>query len=145
MNTLVLSYPKYEVVGLECNGIVQPEVYVQAHIAATPDAQIEDVKAYSVGTPITDHCTVREGECVCTVRQLLYVEFKLTISLKPEDLPAISPSNQPAQLTSSPTCDTPPLCPPTAVKRPRRRPLLFVLADMLRNSFFCSRNSAGHP
>jgi hypothetical protein len=108
-------------------------VCVKAEIVSAPDAKVGDVVAYCVGKPSAENCVAKDGECTCTVRQLIYVEFPITFTIQTEVTQMALEDNQPQQLPGPPNVLQ--LKAPTASHRPQR-PLLFVLADWLRSSLF---------
>ncbi len=107
-------------------------VNIKAQVVFAPDAKVGDVVAYCVGKPTAENCVMKDGECACTVRQLIYVEFPVSFTIQTEVTPFALEENQPEQLPAPPQVK---LLKPAAV-RPRRRPLLFMLAEWLRGSLF---------
>ncbi len=112
-------------------------VNIKAQVIAAPDAKVGDVVAYCVGKPVAENGVMQGSECTCTVRQLIYVEFPVTFTIQTEVVQLAPEDNQPPEQLPSP----PPvkLLKAPAVRRPQRRPLLFVLADWLRGSLFPRR------
>lgn len=108
-------------------------VNIKAQVVAAPDAKVGDVVAYCVGKPAAENCVMKDGECACTVRQLIYVEFPITFTIQTEVVQSALGENLPEQLPAPPTVK---LLKAPASRRPQRRPLLFVLADWLRGSLF---------
>lgn len=109
------------------------KVDIKTQVIAAPDAKVGDVIAYCVGTPTAENGIMKDGECTCTVRQLIYVEFPVTFTIQTEVVQSALGENLPAQLPAPPPVK---LLKAPAARRPQRRPLLFVLADWLRGSLF---------
>lgn len=112
-------------------------VNIKAQVIAAPDAKVGDVVAYCVGKPAAENCVIKDGECACTVRQLIYVEFPVTFTIQTEVKQYALEENEPEQLPAPPTVKLL----KAAAPRPRRRPLLFLLADWLRGSLFPRRGN----
>jgi hypothetical protein len=110
-------------------------VNIKAQVVAAPDAKVGDVVAYCVGKPAAENGVMKDGECVCTVRQLIYVEFPITFTIQTEVTQSALEEAQTDQLPAPP----PVKLLKAAARRPQRRPLLFVLADWLRGSLFPRR------
>ena len=104
-------------------------------VQAAPDAAIGDIKIRCVGAPVTEECTVQNGEYVCTVRQLLYIEFPVRLSAHAGTEPDAIDGKEPGLLPE------PPQIPRLKPARPRRqrRPLLFILMETLHNRLFPRR------
>lgn len=120
--------------------IVQRNVRVQTQVTAAPDAKIGDIEVCCIGTPVTEECVMKNNECVCTVRQLLYIEFPITFSVRAEMEPASLPENRPDILSAPPAGSAlPEAAQPAMAHRPRKRPLLFALLEMLQRSLFPRR------
>ena len=108
-------------------------VNIKAQVVVAPDAKVGDVVAYCVGKPTAENCAMKDGECACTVRQLIYVEFPITFTIQTEVVQPALGENLPEQLPAPPTVK---LLKAPAPRRPQRRPLLFVLAEWLRSGLF---------
>jgi hypothetical protein len=111
--------------------IVEQMIRVQS----IPDATVGDIKIRCVGAPVTEECTVQNNEYVCTVRQLLYIEFPVRLSIHTDVEPDAIDGKEPGLLPEPP--QIPQLKP--ARSRRQRRPLLFVLMEALQNRLFPRR------
>ncbi len=125
---------------MEYAHVAQQQVRVQAHVATTPDAKIGNINVCCVGAPVTEECVMKNNECVYTVRQLLYIEFPITISVHAEAEPAEIVCNQPSLIPSpEPVCGQLKCGRPSTTSQRRRRPLLFALLETLQKSLFPRR------
>ena len=119
--------------------IMAQKAQVEAHITASPDAKIGEITAYCVGTPDTEERVTADNDCVYTVRQLLYIEFPVTISVHTKSEPErLAESRQPLLPQAKPIPQLKAARPASAERR-QRRPLLFVLLEGLQRRLFPRR------
>jgi len=119
--------------------IVAQKAQVEAHITAAPDARIGEITAYCVGTPDTEERVTADNERVYTVRQLLYIEFPVTISVHAKSEPeSLAESRHPLLPQAKPIPQLKAARPASAQRR-QRRPLLFVLLEALQRRLFPHR------
>ena len=78
--------------------IVEQMIRVQS----TPDATVGDIKIRCVGAPVTEECMVQNNEYVCTVRQLLYIEFPVKLSVHTDMVPEAIDGKEPGLLPEPP-------------------------------------------